>query len=590
MVIGKSSVFLALLAAVRCALLRSAMVLFFAWLEVQIVYASSAAALQFDVTYPAMLHRKSLQGRLYVILATRRSPQPRFQVNDSIRTAESFGKQCDHWRPGRTVMVSAGDLGYPIENMLHVPPGHYYVQALFNVYTTFHRADGTVVRLPMDEGEGQQWNRKPGNLYSIPLHLDINPRASGVVHLQLTRVIPPLPALHSTRYFRRFRIKSRAVSRFWGRPMYISGMVLLPHGWYSHPKAHYPLILYEGHFQRDFAIPIPMRTQPPPVKLKRWPATVASYEYRLYRNWKSGRLPHVLILITDTPNPYYDDAYAVNSANIGPYGHAIVHEVIPFVEKKYRGIGKPWARALFGFSTGGWESLALQIFYPDEFNGAWAACPDPVNFHAFMDVNLYRDQNAYWRLGPFSRVSRPSARRTDGTVITTMAREMLRERVLGSEGRSSRQFDAWQAVFGPVGKNGYPAPIWNPRTGRIHRKIAMYWRSHYDLCHYLKTHWRKIGPLLKGKIHVTVGTMDTFYLNNAVRMMQKFLAGTRDPHVRGSFEYGLRQPHGWWGGKPNTTSSMSALMAPGREIPEMVRHMLATAPPGADTHSWRYGP
>lgn len=551
--------------------------------------AGTAQALQFDVSYPGSLHRKSLQGRLYVILSINDSPQPRFQVNDSVRTAEIFGKQCDHWLPGAQEKLAGSVLGYPIKNLRNVPAGHYDVQAFFNIYTTFHLADGAVVRLPMDRGEGQQWNRKPGNLYSVPRRIDINPRAGGVIHLNLTQVIPPLPALHSTRYLKRFRLKSRLVSRFWGRPMYISGMVLLPHGWHSHPKAHYPLILYEGHFQRNFAIPIPMRSRPPSAKLSGWPAAVALHEYRLYRNWKSGKLPHVLILITDTANPYYDDAYAVNSANIGPYGDAIVHEVIPYVEKKYRGIGQPWARALYGYSTGGWESLALQVFYPDKFNGAWVACPDPVNFHAFMAVNLYRDANAFWRLGPFSRVPRPAARRTDGTVLTTMAREMLRERVLGSKGRSSRQFDAWQAVFGPQGKNGYPAEIWNPLTGKIHHKIAVYWRDHYDLCHYLKTHWHKLGPLLKGKIHLTVGTMDTFYLNNAVRMLQKFLAGTRHPHISGTFEYGARQPHGWWGGSPNTTSAMSALTAPGREIPEMVQHMLATAPPGADTHSWRYG-
>ncbi len=550
--------------------------------------AGESKPLQFAVSYPATLQSQGLQGRLYVILSVKDSPQPRFQVNDSIRTAEIFGRQCRHWVPGRTLSVTNRAPGYPIARQQDIPPGQYYVQALFNVYTTFHRADGTVVRLPMDRGEGQQWNRKPGNLYSIPRRCYINPQSGGVIHLELTRRIPPLPRLHSTRYLRRFRLKSRLISRFWGRPMYISGMVLLPHGWYSHPSAHYPLILYESHFQRDFAIPVPMKSRPAPPKPTGWAATQAAYEYRLYRDWKSGKLPHVLIMITNTPNPYYDDAYAVNSANIGPYGDAIVHEVIPFVENKYRGIGQPWARALYGYSTGGWEALALQIFYPGQFNGVWAACPDPVNFHAFMDVNLYRDKNAFWRLGPFSRVPRPAARRTDGTVLTTMAREMLRERVLGSKGRSSRQFDAWQAVFSPEEKNGYPSAIWNPHTGKIHRAIAQYWRSHYDLCHYLKSHWSAIGPMLKGKIHLTVGTMDTFYLNNAVRMLQTFLASTRHPHVGGSFEYGPGRPHGWWGGGANMTTGMSALTAPERDITAMVNHMLATAPPGADVHSWRY--
>ena len=550
--------------------------------------APAALPPQFSVTFPASLHKQPLQGRLYIMLSKNGKPQPRFQINDSIRTGEIFGTQCNVWRPGQVVIVGDHSLGYPIENLRDVPSGHYFVQALFNVYTSFHRADGITVKLPMDEGEGQQWNRKPGNLYSLPERVLLNSENGGEIHLALNRIIPPLPALRSTRYLKRFHIHSPLLSRFWGRPMYLGGMVMLPSGWYSHPAAHYPLILYEGHFQRYFGVPIPMSRHAPSSELKGFARTRAEYCNRFYQQWKSGQLPHVLILIIQSANPYYDDSYSVNSANLGPYGSAIVKELIPYVEHHFRGIDQGWARALYGYSTGGWEALASQIFYPEEFNGAWVSCPDPVDFHAFMAVDLYRDSNAFWRIGQFSRVSRPAARRTDGTVLTTMAREMLRERVLGSKGRSSRQFDAWQAVFGPMAKDGYPAPIWNPRTGRIHRRVVRYWRNHYDLCHYLKKHWPTLGPELKGKIHVTVGTMDTFYLNNAVQRLQKFLAGTRNPHVNGTFEYGPYQPHGWWGGGPKMTARISALTAPMREIPEMVRHMLATAPKGADTTSWRY--
>ncbi len=551
-------------------------------------HVRAAPGLRFSVTFPHAVRRRPLQGRLYVILAANGGRQPRFEVNDSIETAEIFGHQCNQWKAGEPEIIGGHSLGYPIKSMRNVPAGHYEVQALFNVYTTFHLSDGAVVKLPNDEGEGQQWNRKPGNLYSTPQRVYFNPDRPGTIHLTLNHIIKPLPVLHSTRYLKRFRMESPVLSRFWGRPMYLGAMVQLPAGWYSHPNAHYPLIVYEGHFQRQFAVPISMTSTPPAADSTGHTDLLAQYEYQFYKAWKSGTLPHVLILIIQSPNPYYDDSYAVNSANVGPYGDAIVHELIPFVEQKYRGIGQSWARALYGYSTGGWEALASQIFYPREFNGAWVACPDPVNFHAFMAVDLYRDRNAFWNLGPFSRVPRPAARLTDGSIITTMAREMLRERVLGSKGRSSRQFDAWQAVFGPVGPNGYPAPIWNPLTGQINRKTAMYWRKHYDLCHYLKTHWRTIGPELKGKLHLTVGTMDTFYLNNAVRMLQNFLAGTRHPHVSGTFEYGPGQPHGWWGGGPNMSAAHSAMTAPLREIPAMVKHMLATAPKGADVTSWRY--
>ena len=205
---------------------------------------------QFSVTFPASLHKQPLQGRLYIMLSKNGKSQPRFQINDSIRTGEIFATQCNAWRPGQAVIVGDHALGYPIENLRNIPAGHYFAQALFNVYTSFHRADGITVKLPMDEGEGQQWNRKPGNLYSMPKRVFLHSENGGEIHLELSRVIPPLPALRSTRYLKYVRIESPRLSRFWGRPIYLGGMVMLPSGWYSHPAAHYPLIIYQGHFQR----------------------------------------------------------------------------------------------------------------------------------------------------------------------------------------------------------------------------------------------------------------------------------------------------------------------------------------------------
>ncbi len=121
-------------------------------------------------------------------------------------------------------------------------------------------------------------------------------------------------------------------------------------------------------------------------------------------------------------NPYYDDSYGVNSANVGPYGDAIVKELIPYVEKRFRWIGEPWSRALYGGSTGGWIALAQQIFYPDFFNGSWCSCPDPVDFRAYQQIDIYKDRNAYWADSEWKRVPRIDRRDTNGDVTATMER------------------------------------------------------------------------------------------------------------------------------------------------------------------------
>ena len=156
-------------------------------------------------------------------------------------------------------------------------------------------------------------------------------------------------------------------------------------------------------------------------------------------------------------NPFYDDSYAVNSANVGPYGDAIENELIPAIEKQFHGIGQGWARFIYGGSTGGWEALAVQIFYPDHYNGAFAACPDPIDFHAYMNIDLYNDKNAFYLEGAHKRVAQPAMRDYLGHTLITTEENNAYELALGDHGRSGEQFDIWQAVYGPVGADGYPA-------------------------------------------------------------------------------------------------------------------------------------
>lgn len=537
------------------------------------------------VTYPERLNAGPLQGRLLLMLSTDAVREPRFEVSDEPQTQQIFGVDVRDWRPGQPAYIGGAALGYPVVSLAQVPAGDCYVQALLNVYTTFHRADGHAVALPMDEGEGQQWNRKPGNLYSAPIRVHLDP-ARGGLRIELDHVIPPLPVPPDTHWIKHVRLVSPLLSKFWGRPVTIAATVLLPPGWYDHPQARYPLAVYQGHFQFDQAGPVAFRDRPPEPNAAAGRREIEAGEYRFYRDWVGGKLPHFLLMSIQHANPYYDDSYAVDSANIGPYGAAITRELIPEVERRFRGLGQGWARVLYGGSTGGWETLADQIFYPAFFNGAWGNCPDPVDFRAFQIVDIYHDPNAYWLLGPWSRVPRPNSRTPTGSVITTMERANRRELVLGTHGRSGDQWDAWQAVFSPVGADGYPAEIWDPRSGRIDRQVAAYWRDHYDLRFILQRDWQKLGPQLAGKLHVKVGDMDTYYLNNAVHLLQDALESERNPRFTGDFEYAPGKPH-CYSGDPSASMLQAYVTINQRFLPVMAAHILATAPPGADL-SWRY--
>lgn len=551
--------------------------------------------LRFELSFSREMSATPLDGRLFLLISTDSAREPRFEVSDRPDTQQMFGLDVDALAPDSPAAFDRTVLGFPLDSIAQIPAGDYTVQALLNIYETFHRADGRVLKLPMDQGEGQQWSLKPGNLYSRPEKVHIDPAAGGVIRIHLTEKIPPIEPPQDTKYVKHLRIRSELLSKFWGRPMELGALVLLPEGWDEHPDAHYPLMVLQGHFSHDI-FGRGVRTQPPATEMQGLARTSAEYGYKFYQDWISGRLPRMIILEIQHPNPYYDDSYAVNSANVGPYGDAITQELIPAVEQKFRGIGQGWARGLYGGSTGGWEALGMQVFYPDFFNGTWCMCPDPVDFRAYQIVNLYDDKNALWTEGPWSRIARPSARMPDGAIITTMDRENRRELVLGTHGRSADQYDIWQAVYSPVGDDGYPKPIWDPLTGVIDHQVAAYWREHYDLRYILERDWKTLGPKLVGKLHVKVGTRDTYYLDNAVRLLEQFLSKTNNPYYAGDFEYGPHLPHCFTGdahtpvppATPREAVILGFLTIQQRVLLQAADWMTRTAPPGADVTSWKY--
>jgi len=537
-----------------------------------------------------------LDGRMLFLLSTDPEKEPREQIALDASTQMIFGVDVDGVKRGAEGAEIAFDsdafYGYPVRHLRDVKPAEYYVQAVFHRYETFHRADGHVVKLPMDRGEGQHWNLAPGNLFSKPVKMTVTGQSS--IRVALDQVIPPIVPEKDTKYVRHLTIQSKLLTQFWGRPMFLTAIVLVPEGFDEHRPARYPLAIMHDHFEPGFA---EFRTEPPDPDLKPDYSKrfhVSGYNriqqeeaYKTYQKWISSGFPRMLILRIGHANPYYDDSYAVNSANVGPYGDAIQSELLPAVEKKFRAIGEPWARFMYGGSTGGWESAAVQIFYPDDYNGAFAACPDPIDFRGFTNINVYEDQNAFYAEGPHSRTIQPGMRDYLGRTLATTQSINQYELALGSRGRSGEQFDIWNAVFGPVGPDGYPRPLFDKETGVIDRDVAQYWRDHYDLSAILKRDWARLGPKVNGKLHVPGGTADSYCLTDAVYFFEDMLKAQDNPKADIEITYGDRAEH-CWNGDPTLPNHLSRLHYLTQYVPQIIERIEKTAPPGADLKSWRY--
>ncbi len=549
-------------------------------------------ATDFAVTFPKSRSERPLDGRLLILLSTAPSAEPRFQINDSPTTQLVFGTDVENWKPGTLVRVAENAFGYPIRTLSQLKPGEYTVQALLNRYETFHLADGRVLKLPPDRGEGQQWQSKPGNIYSQPVKLTIGPGGKPVT-LTLDQEIPPLPPPKDTRYIKHIRIRSERLSKFYGTDMYLGANVLVPAGFDEHPAARYPLIIFHGHFPGDFD---GFRTKPPDPNLKPdyserfhlsgYNRIVQQEAFDFFRRWTSPGFPRLLIVEIQHANPYYDDSYAVNSANVGPYGDAIMYELIPEIERRFRGLSQGWARFTYGGSTGGWEALAVQIFYPDEFNGAFCACPDPIDFRAYTVLDIYKDKNAYFLEGPHTRVPRPAMRNYLGQISATVEDANYYELALGTRTRSGQQWDIWEAVFSPAASDGYPMRLWDKLSGEIDHSVAEAWKK-YDLRYQLETNWPTLGPKVRGKLHIYVGEADTYYLNNAVYLMEGFLKQASNPPADAEVAYGDRFEH-CWNGDPNQPNYISRLRYHTMYVQKIVERMEKSAPVGADLKSWRY--
>ena len=513
--------------------------------------------LSFEVSFPPSAHGGPITGRVVIMISRTNDREPRLQIGRN--GAPFFGRDVEGLKPEQPAVIDATDLGSPVASLTEIPPGEYYVQAMVNVYSEFKRSDGHVLWIHDDQWEVQHWNRSPGNLYSDVERITVGGRAAPpqIVKLITPRVIPPVDVPPDSAYVKRFKFQSPLLTKFWGRPIYLGAVVLLPRD-YERQTMNYPVNYIQGHF--SLAAPYSFDGQ-----------------NEFSKAWLSDNFPRMIAVTFQHPSPYFDDSYAVNSVNVGPYGDAIMQELIPEVEKRFRIIREPYARLLSGGSTGGWEAAALQIFHPDFFGAAYAYCPDSVTFTDVEGINIYEDENAFYKIDGWRKVPTANSRRTDGQLVMTSEQRNHFELANGTRGRSGEQIDIWSAVFGPIGKDGYFEPLFNKRTGEINREVARYWKENYDLRYHLEKNWTTLGPKLIDKLYFYTGDVDTYYLNNSTRELELWMKKTENPHYEGFFMYGNGKPHCW-----------SGPVSSAERLKEMAQLIMRKKPESANTPWWTY--
>jgi hypothetical protein len=540
----------------------------------------AASTPRFEVTVASGAHSGPLTGRLVIVVAKpgqgANQPEPRLLINP--RGPAMFAIDLQGLAPGATAIVDEkSSLGFPFQ-LSQLPPGDYVVQAMVNVYEQVQRSDGKRPWLHMNDGTIEFFSNAAGNIYSDPVSVKVT-AGSGTssVKLTVTHIIPPAPPVEETEWIKRVKFQSPMLTKFWGRPIYMYASVLLPKGYNEHPDVRYPAVYTLGHGRTplNFSTTPPRNGDPNAVS----PVTGVQSGYATYQQWNGDNFPRVIAISLEQQTPYFADSYSVNSVNNGPYGDAVVREMMPFLEEKFRIIKKPYARQLEGASTSGWQSLAMQLQHPEFFGGAWIFQPDPIDFTRYQMTNIYTDSNAFSvPTGPFTSTERYFQRTTDGQGLIS-TRELSRfEEVLGTKGRSSYQFEAWEAIYGPIDAEGYPVPLWNKLTGTIDHNVATYMRDHgYDLRAYAEKMWPTIGSQLVGKLHFSAGDMDDYWLNLAVYKFEDFLKSTQNPHYEGDFIYGRpMKGHSWH------YATWADFM---RKVGASIK---ANAPAGENTAAWNY--
>jgi photosystem II stability/assembly factor-like uncharacterized protein len=460
--------------------------------------------LRFEVT----TNLAPASGRLFIVISRNQRPEPRTTIGETgLDAPPVLGRDVKSLDPGGAATIDKTAVIFPIASLDALSPGDYYVQALFDSNVDLSSVNA------------------PGNRYSEVERVHLDPRSGGTIKLSLTKTVPPEQLPPDDQYVKYVKIQSNLLSRFHGRPIFLRAGVILPKN-YGNGNRRYPLRIHIGGYGTRYSA------------VQRLMAPNSEF----HRMWLDEDTPRFIYIQLDGDGPN-GDSYQVNSDNNGPYGDAITRELIPYIEQKFQGVGEPYARVLDGESTGGWVSLALKVFYPDFFNAVWSSCPDGVDFRGFQLIDIYSDKNAYF---DDHGAERPSKRDINGRVEFSIRHECQMENVMGagdSWTMSGQQWGAWNATYGPRGADSRPVPLWDAKSGVIDRSVVDHWKN-YDLRTIIEKNWKTLGPKLRGKIHISVGEADNYYLNNAVHMLDEFFKKA-DPPADARIAFGPGRGHCW---------------------------------------------
>lgn len=410
-------------------------------------------------------------GRLLVFMGSQPDSPLHPSWDSDPRGLWVAAREVPHLAPGESIVLDADELAFP-EPFSAAPEGEYRLRAVLD---TNHNYAYT-------EEEDNDDLRSEISLQHLP---------SANIALKLTQRVaePPVPTPHAEA----LDFESRLLSKFWGRPIHMRGLIVLPPAYATNPTQKFPTAYWTHGFGGTLR-------------------GIAAYELQYYYPYMAKHeKPEMIYVLLDQSCPFGTHEFA-NSANNGPWGDALVKELIPALERKYRMDGKASGRLLQGHSSGGWAALWLQVAYPDVFGGTWPTAPDPADFRAFIPVNLTTDANIYRKPDGTKRI----IMRAQGKEIT-MEDFAHREMVLGDYGG---QLSSFEAVFSPRGADGRPMRLFNRATGEIDAEVARAWEK-FDIARILRQDWRQLGPKLNGKIHLFVGTADNFYLDEPARLLEQ---------------------------------------------------------------------
>ncbi|HVP43670.1 MAG TPA: alpha/beta hydrolase-fold protein [Terriglobales bacterium] len=475
----------------------------FFFLQVILLLAASAQAQQpvrFQISVAPEVADKAVSGRLLVFM-TQSAADGKLLAPDLMNPSRVWVEAVEvhDLEPGTPIEV-APTLSFP-KPFAQASVGDYRFMALLDVnhnYSYKTRADGGDLHSDVIEQHG------------------FDPAKPAAVALTLSKRVAG-QEFKDTVSQKLVSMESRVLSKFWGRPITVEAVVLLPPSYSKEPSRRYPAV-YEIHgYQGNY---------------------LDSAHYRgreIAAAMSSGKTPEMIYVFLNGECPLGHHEFA-DSVNNGPWGEALTREFIPYLEKKFRMDGVPRGRLLTGHSSGGWSSLWLEINYPDVFGGTWSTSPDPEDFRSFTDIDLLKGDNFYYDAGGKER----NLFRFHGKEIMSMKEFVQLEQVLGDYGGQMQSFDA---VFSPRGEDGRPMQVFDHQTGKVNPEVVKAWEERYDVSTYLRKNWKQIGPKLKGKIRVWVGSVDNFHLEGSARLLEQTLkeldAGAKVTYLEGRDHFDL---------------------------------------------------